>query len=53
MAILMERVCLKWLPFDDKKNARMILGDVVEMGPGLTETQMAFFQAWYDQQTKR
>ncbi|MGH9648017.1 MAG: carboxylesterase family protein, partial [Bryobacteraceae bacterium] len=43
----------KWSPFDDKKNTRMVLGDVVETGPGLTPAQVEFFQAWYDRQTKR
>jgi para-nitrobenzyl esterase len=43
----------KWSPFDDKKNTRMVLGDVVESGPGLTPAQIEFFQAWYDKQTKR
>jgi para-nitrobenzyl esterase len=43
----------KWSPFDDKKNTRMVLGDVVETGPGLTRAQVEFFQAWYNQQTKR
>ena len=43
----------KWSPFDDKKNTRMVLGDVVETGPGLTSAQTEFFQAWYDRQTKR
>jgi para-nitrobenzyl esterase len=42
----------KWSPFDDKKNTRMVLGDVVAAGPGLTQAQMEFFQAWYDKQTK-
>jgi hypothetical protein len=43
----------KWAPFDDKKNTRMVLGDVVETGPGLTQAQLEFYQAWYDRQTKR
>ena len=49
----MERICRNGLPFDDKKNTRMVLGDVVETGPGLTQAQVEFFQAWYDKQTKR
>jgi para-nitrobenzyl esterase len=43
----------KWSPFDDKKNTRMVLGDVAETGPGLTPAQVEFYQAWYDKQTKR
>jgi len=43
----------KWSAFDDKKNTRMVLGDMVAMGPGLTPAQVAFFQAWYDKQTKQ
>ena len=43
----------KWSPFDDKKNTRMVLGDVVDTGPGLTPAQVEFFQAWYNQQTTR
>jgi para-nitrobenzyl esterase len=43
----------KWSPFDDKKNTRMVLGDVVAAGPGLTQEQVEFFQAWYDKQTKQ
>jgi len=31
----------------------MVLGDVVESCPGLTQAQVEFFQAWYDRQTKR
>jgi para-nitrobenzyl esterase len=43
----------KWSPFDDKKNTRMVLGDIVETGPGLTQAQVEFFQAWYGKQTQR
>jgi para-nitrobenzyl esterase len=43
----------KWSSFDDKKNTRMVLGDVVETGPGLTPAHVAFYQAWYDKQTKQ
>jgi hypothetical protein len=43
----------KWSSFDDKKNTRMVLGDVAETGRGLTPAQVEFFQAWYDQQNKR
>jgi para-nitrobenzyl esterase len=43
----------KWSPFDDKKNTRMVLGDVVETGSGLTQARVEFFQAWYDKQTQR
>lgn len=42
----------KWSRFNDKKNTRMVLGDVVATGPGLTQAQAEFFQAWYDKQTK-
>jgi para-nitrobenzyl esterase len=38
----------KWPAFDEKKNDRMVLGDKAEMGPGLTQAQIAFFQARYD-----
>ena len=38
---------------DDKKNARMVLGDTVESGPGLTQAQIDFYQAWYDRQTQK
>jgi para-nitrobenzyl esterase len=43
----------KWPAFDDKKNARMVLGDTVESGPGLTQAQVDFYQAWYDKQTRK
>jgi len=43
----------KWSPFDDKKNTRMVLGDIVASGPGLAQAQVEFFQAWYDRQTKQ
>ena len=43
----------KWPSFDDKKNTRMILGDMVEAGPGLPPAQVEFYQAWYDKQFKR
>jgi para-nitrobenzyl esterase len=43
----------KWSPFDDKKNTRMVLGDVVATGPGLSPAHLEFYQAWYHKQTKR
>jgi para-nitrobenzyl esterase len=38
----------KWPAFDEKKNDRMVLGDKAEVGSGLTQAQVAFFQARYD-----
>ena len=39
----------KWPAFDEKKNGgRMILGDAAEYGPGLTQAQVDFYQAWYE-----
>src|SRR5262249_55680011 len=43
----------KWAAFDDKKNQRMVLGDTAEMGAGLTQAQVDFFQGWYDKQTRK
>ncbi len=43
----------KWTQFEDKKNTRMILGDMVDTGPGLTPAQVEFYQAWYEKQQKR
>jgi para-nitrobenzyl esterase len=47
----------KWSPFDDKKddkkNTRMVLGDTVEPGPGLTQAHLDFYQAWYEKQAKK
>jgi para-nitrobenzyl esterase len=37
-----------WPAFDEKKNMRMVLGDKVEPGPGLTAEQLAVYQALYD-----
>jgi para-nitrobenzyl esterase len=37
-----------WPVFNDKKNNRMVLGDKVEAGPGLTQGQIDFFQQKYD-----
>jgi para-nitrobenzyl esterase len=38
-----------WPAFDEKKNnGRMTLGDKAEYGPGLTQAQLAFYQAWYE-----
>jgi para-nitrobenzyl esterase len=41
-----------WPPFDAKTNMRMILGDKVEPGPGLTKEQLAVYQALYDRVRK-
>jgi para-nitrobenzyl esterase len=37
-----------WPVYSDKKNDRLVLGDKVEAGPGLTQAQIAFYQARYD-----
>src|SRR5579863_9601013 len=37
-----------WPVFNDKKNERMVLGDKVEVGPGLTQAQIAFYQTRYE-----
>ena len=36
------------IAFNDKKNERMVLGDKVEAGPGLSQEQLAYYQARYD-----
>jgi carboxylesterase type B len=41
-----------WPPFDAKTNMRMILGDKVEPGPGLTKEELAVYQALYDRVRK-
>lgn len=41
-----------WPAFDAKTNMRMILGDKVEPGPGLTKDQLAVYQALYDRVKK-
>jgi para-nitrobenzyl esterase len=43
----------KWTPFDEKKNDRMVIGDQVEMGAGLSAAQIAFFQARYDKRNDK
>ena len=37
-----------WPVYSDKKNDRLVLGDKVEVGPGLTQAQIAFYQTRYD-----
>lgn len=37
-----------WPAYSDKKNDRLVLGDKVEVGPGLTQAQIDFYQARYD-----
>lgn len=37
-----------WPAFDAKANLRMILGDKIDVGPGLTKDQLAVYQALYD-----
>lgn len=37
-----------WPVFDARKNNRMVLGDKVDVGPGLTQGQIDFFQQKYD-----
>jgi para-nitrobenzyl esterase len=37
-----------WPVYNDKKNNRMVLGDKVEIGPGLARGQVDFYQAKYD-----
>jgi para-nitrobenzyl esterase len=37
-----------WPVYSDKKNDRQVLGDKVEVGPGLTQARIAFYQARYD-----
>jgi para-nitrobenzyl esterase len=41
----------KWPAFDAKKNPNpLVLGDKVEVGPSLTESQLSFYQSYYNQQ---
>jgi carboxylesterase type B len=41
----------KWPAFDAKKNPNpLVLGDKVEVGPSLTESQFTLYQAYYDKQ---
>jgi para-nitrobenzyl esterase len=37
-----------WPVFNEKKNERMVLGDKVEVGSGLTAEQLAYYQARYE-----
>jgi para-nitrobenzyl esterase len=37
-----------WPVYNDRKNERLVLGDKVEAGPGLTQAQIDFYQARYD-----
>lgn len=37
-----------WPAFNDRKNERLVLGDKIEAGPGLTQAQLAYYQARYD-----
>jgi len=37
-----------WPAYSDKKNDRLVLGDKVEVGPGLTQAQIDFYQTRYD-----
>ena len=37
-----------WPAYNEKKNDRLVLGDKVEVGPGLTQAQLDFYQARYD-----
>jgi carboxylesterase type B len=48
------RALPKWPAFDENKNnGRMVLSDTAEYRPGLTEAQLAFYQAWYEKQRRR
>ena len=38
----------KWPAFDANANLRMVLGDKIDVGPGLTTDQLAVYQALYD-----
>jgi para-nitrobenzyl esterase len=41
----------KWPAFDARKNPNpLVLGDKVEVGPSLTESQLALYQIYYDKQ---
>ncbi len=41
----------KWPAFDAKRNPNpLVLGDKVEVGPSLTESQLALYQSYYDKQ---
>lgn len=43
-----------WQPFDSKtSDRRMVLGDKAEMGPGLDQARVEFFQAKYDKRDQR
>jgi para-nitrobenzyl esterase len=37
-----------WPAFNEKKNERLVLGDRIEVGPGLTQAQLAYYQSRYD-----
>ncbi len=37
-----------WPAFNEKKNERLVLGDKVEVGPGLAQAQLAYYQTRYD-----
>ncbi|HWF11406.1 MAG TPA: carboxylesterase family protein [Bryobacteraceae bacterium] len=39
-----------WPAFNGRKNERMVLGEKVEVGPGLTQGQIDLFQQKYDKQ---
>jgi para-nitrobenzyl esterase len=43
----------KWPAFDAKANLRMVLGDKIDVGPGLTTDQLAVYQALYDRVRQR
>ncbi|HVV47940.1 MAG TPA: carboxylesterase family protein, partial [Bryobacteraceae bacterium] len=43
----------QWPVFNGKKNNRMVLGDKVEIGPGLSQEQIEFYQAKYDRRDDR
>jgi para-nitrobenzyl esterase len=42
-----------WPVFNEKKNNRLVLGDKVEVGPGLAQAQLDFYQAKYDKRDER
>jgi len=42
-----------WPAFDSKSNLRMVLGDKIDVGPGLTTDQLAVYQALYDRVRQR
>jgi len=37
-----------WPAFNEKKNERLVLGDRIEVGPGLTQAQLSYYQSRYD-----